>query len=115
LDFSPKIDKDFPKLVGLWAFAFTKAIGMVNEKIDAHRISKAFGDSTAILISWPSPAQVIALMPSRPKQAYISHDPRHHESEGGSALSQMSKALCDLTEGIITKEEFDKLMEEYES
>jgi len=114
LAFSPKVDQDYPKLVALWTFAFTKAIGRIDQRLDEHRINKAFGDSTHKLTTWPSPAQIIELMPRRPEVKQVHHDPRHTE-DAGSTLAQMTRALCDLSEGIITKDQFDEMMKGWES
>jgi hypothetical protein len=112
LPFSPNDDK-FDANLGYWFDSFMTALGNANEDLDRARIKAAFKKVRPTLERWPTPIQIIAHMPRRKAQAYVTHDPRHGEN-GGNALSQMSKALCDYTEGFITKAEFDKLMEEYE-
>lgn len=107
LAFSPKVDQDYPKLVALWTFAFTKAIGKIKQDLDEDRINKAFGESTHKLTSWPSPAQIIALMPRRPHQEKISHVPVHDPELARKALA----IAYELIDGKITKEQADRLMD----
>lgn len=58
----------------LWAEAFTSSIGRIDERQDAERINKAFKKARHTLNKWPSPAQIIDLMPRRPERTAISHE-----------------------------------------
>lgn len=83
---------------------------MLNEEIDAPRILEAFRRAKPKLHQWPIPSVVIGYMKPRPHVQQIDHDPRNHEDNEGSDIGKMSKALCDYTEGVICKVEFDNIM-----
>ena len=108
LAFSPKADADFPKLVDLWTFAFSRALGNMIPNLDEPRINKAFGESTAKLTSWPSPKQIIDLMPRRPHQQHVDYTPAKDYEVGKSMM-----AICmQLIDGKITKAEADQQMQD---
>ena len=116
IPYSPSDDK-FDGNVLYWAESFATSIGRVNEgdiEIDRARIKQAFKQIRPTLERWPTPHHVLAIMKPRPQQKYLPHDPRHAE-DGSGTLSEMTRALCDLSEGIITKEQFDEMMEGWES
>jgi hypothetical protein len=74
LDFSP-LPEELADMSELWAEAFTSSIGRINESLDAVRINKAFKKARHTLSKWPSPAQVIELMPRRPEVERLEYVP----------------------------------------
>ncbi len=118
LPFSPNDDK-FDGTVGYWYESFTTALGFIKNheviEIDRRRIKKAFKMIRPKLDRWPTPFQVIDIMPPRPAQKFLNHDPRQHEDQSESVLGKMSQALCDLSEGAINKKDFDEIMKELQS
>jgi hypothetical protein len=108
LDFAPKAE-DLGNILNIWTLAFMRSFS-ADEKLDAHRIDYAFQKMLPELKKWPSPAMIIEQMPSRLHVARVDYDPRDHEEKDGSDINKMSKALCDLSDGIISKVEFDNRM-----
>ena len=100
LAFSPRVDADYPKLVSLWTFAFSKAIGRIDQQLDEPRINKAFGAATVKLTSWPSPAQIIELMPRRPEVQRLNHDPRDFEPMPEGMLTGMLNDILAKSKGL---------------
>jgi hypothetical protein len=113
LPFSPSNEK-FPAVVEYWTDSFLTEIGRIDEEIDFQRITEAFRKARPKLHQWPIPSIVIECMKPRPYTQRLPHDPRQHEDQGDSAISIMTKLLCDLIEGKISKDEFDKQMKGYE-
>ena len=114
LPYSPNDDK-FDGTLGYWVESFTTSIGKVNDgdvEIDRQRIKRAFKKIRPTLEAWPTPFQVLAIMESRPPQNSIGYEHRHEDGVDPN-IQKMTKAICDLTEGTIDKEEFDRIMEQF--
>jgi hypothetical protein len=59
----------------LWIDAFSRSIGRIDEGLDTKRINKAFERAQERFVDWPSPAQVIELMPRRPEVERLEYVP----------------------------------------
>lgn len=92
LDFSPRAD-DIERIRDIWAYAFTTAIGRIDERLDRPRINKAFLSSHPVLKKWPSPAMIIELMPRRPEAERITFDPEVTE-ESSRQFHEMCQELA---------------------
>jgi len=89
----------------LWIDAFRRAIGRIDEQLDAHRITKAFQSAQQQMVDWPSPAQVIALLPNRPEVNRIQYDPPATRGQ-----SRIAFAICQrVISGEITTAQADEM------
>lgn len=84
----------------LWIDAFSRSIGRIDEGLDTSRINKAFERAQERFVDWPSPAQVIELMPRRPEVERIAFTPVSNEV-GREYLDTCYKVI----NGDITKAE----------
>ncbi len=106
LKYAPNSDV-LPMTTELWIDAFSRSIGHIDEGLDTSRINKAFERAQERFIDWPSPAQVIELMPRRPEAQRISYDPPADAHAARKAFS-----VCqDVIAGKITIEEANSLLE----
>ena len=91
-----------------WISAFMTALGRADEEIDTPRIQQAFKEALVILKEWPSPAQIIELMPRRPEPKRILYDP---PADPARAQSAFAIAIA-LAGGEISKDEADRQLKQ---
>jgi hypothetical protein len=75
----------------LWVEAFIRSIGRIDERLDSLRIESAFIKYERTGKKWPSPAEVIELMPRRPELKRLE-EPRQ---ELPKEFKQIVDGLCN--------------------
>ena len=106
LKYAPNSDV-LPMTTELWIDAFNRSIGRIDEGLDAKRINKAFERAQEKFIDWPSPKQVIELMPRRPEAERLTHNPVAND------IGKRYLQICgQVIAGDITKSEANKLYAE---
>ena len=103
IPFSPNADK-FDATIMYWVESFATALGRLSEDLDRPRIKKAFKTIRPRLVQWPTPYQVLELMPRRPELERIEHN---EKPMAGEKVSQFSQLLEKRINGEITQEELE--------
>lgn len=76
-----------------WNVVFQDEIGAPIREIDAPRIRTAFRRAARQARKWPSPAEVLELMPPRPQRRALDHLPEPNPERDLAAIKKIQEML----------------------